>query len=420
MFQSNQKYEQNVLIKSALISALVTLSILGIVGWFFYQNRMALVENFATQYENELRDQLTVAGESNFSPLSQEATIVDIVKDSKPAVVSVVITQDVPIIERYYEEFDPFGGFGGRGFNFRIPSEREVGREEREVGGGSGFFVTPDGMIITNRHVVDIEDASYSVVTNEGESFEIEVVARDPLLDIAVLKVVEPPEEDFPHLEFGNSDELVAGQTAIAIGNALAEFRNSVSVGIISGLSRSIVAGDRTGMVESLDEVIQTDAAINPGNSGGPLLDSRGRVIGVNVAVAARSENIGFALPSNVVEDIVESVQEYGEIVRPFLGVRFAQVTKGMAERDELPVEYGALVVRGETAMDIAVLPGSAADNAGIVEGDIIIEIEGVSLKERSLASVIRNHGIGDVIEITLIRDGEEVTVTAVLDKAPE
>ena len=187
---------------------------------------------------------------------------------------------------------------------------------------------------------------------------------------------------------------------------------------MVSGLSRTIVASDSTGRSERLDEVIQTDAAINPGNSGGPLLNTEGKVIGVNVATSRGADNIGFALPSNVVKGIVESVQQYGEIVRPFLGVRYAMVTERMVEQNKLPVSYGALVVRGETTEDLAVMPGSPADRAGIVENDIVLSIDGEELRDRDLSTLLRGKTVGQEIKLKILHKGEEKIVTVKLDKA--
>ena len=210
---------------------------------------------------------------------------------------------------------------------------------KKEVGGGSGFFVSTDGLLVTNRHVVRDKDAEYTVLTDNGEKYNAEVLAKDSALDIAILKVKG---KNFAFLEFGNSDLLKPVQAVIAIGNALTEFRNSVSVGVVSRLSRSIVAGDFSGRPELLKGVIQTDAAINPGNSGGPLLDITRKVISVNVAVQRGAENIGFALPGNTVKDIVDSVKEYEEIVRPYLGVRYMQITERLKEKNSLSIDYGA------------------------------------------------------------------------------
>ncbi len=342
--------------------------------------------------------------------VEREHELIDVVARANPAVVSIIVTQDVPVYEQYFETYDPFGGLFGPGNEFRIPRQREMGTEERRVGGGSGFFVTEDGLIVTNRHVVALESARYSAVTDTGVTYPVEVLARDPVFDIAILRVEEQaPEEGFPTLPLGDSGSLQLGQTVIAIGNALGEFQNSVSVGVVSGLSRSIVAGDRQRRTsELLEEVIQTDAAINPGNSGGPLLNSSGEVVGVNVAVALGSDNIGFALPVNMVKSVVDSVAEHGEIRMPFLGVRYVMLNERIAGAQDLTVTYGAFISSGQH--DVApVQRDSPAASAGIRAGDVIIEIGGLSLRERSLANAIRTFSPGQTVEVVINRGGEEV-----------
>jgi serine protease Do len=358
--------------------------------------------------------QIALPTEDQVVQLTTSEQIVSMIEKVNPAVVSVVITKDVPVYEQYYESYDPWGFFGG----FSIPRVREKGTEEQEVGGGSGFIVSNDGLTVTNRHVVEDEEARYSVLLNDGTSYDVEVLARDPQLDIAILKINEPFDEALTYVNFGDSESLKLGQSVIAIGNALAEFRNSVSVGVISGLSRSIVASDGMGHNEQLDQVIQTDAAINPGNSGGPLLNLSGEVIGVNVATSRGADNIGFALPAHVVKGVVESVKEHGEIIRPFLGVRYQMVTEHMAELNELPVTYGALVMRGETKEELAVVPGSPADKVGITENTIILSIDGEELREKDLATVLRSKTVGQEVVLKILQAGEEKTVSVTLDKA--
>jgi len=408
------KPTQGSILVSTLGGALGALIIFVIIA-----NNPSLLGRFAPQTSVPTIPQ-TDTDNTALAPLaSDEAAIVETVKQATDAVVSIVITKDVPVVERYFA--DPFDDFFGNNlgpFQFRVPQLRERGTERREVGGGSGFLVSADGLIITNRHVVSDEAAEYTVFTNDGEKHEAEVIARDPANDIAVIKING---SNLPHLTFGDSDQLQVGQTAIAIGNALSEFQNSVSVGVVSGLSRSIIAGDSSGQAEQLEQVIQTDAAINPGNSGGPLLNRSGQVIGVNVAVALGSENIGFALPANVVKNVVDSVASTGRIIRPFLGVRYIAVTPVLQERNNLTVDYGVLVSRGETPEDLAVVPGSPANKAGIQEGDIILEIDGVRLtEETSLASIIRNKKVGDRIRLKLLKQGREQEVTVTLEETPQ
>lgn len=342
--------------------------------------------------------------------------LADMIERVIPAVVSVVVTKDVPVYERYFEEIDPWGFWGG----FSVPRVRELGTEERQVGGGSGFFVSADGLIVTNRHVVSDADARYSVLTNDGRVYEVDVLARDPHLDIAILQVRHlAAGETVPYLSFGDSGKLRLGETVVAIGNALAEFRNSVSVGVVSGLSRSIVASDRRGHSERLDDVIQTDAAINPGNSGGPLLNVRGEVVGVNVATSHGADNIGFALPASVVFGVVNSVKETGQILRPFLGVRYQMITDRLKTHYNLSVDYGALILRGERPDELAVMPGSPADKAGLRENDIILALDGVSLRNRDLAQVLRTKQVGDTITLRVYQRGEMSELTLTLVAAP-
>ncbi|MDP3685412.1 MAG: trypsin-like peptidase domain-containing protein [bacterium] len=341
--------------------------------------------------------------------------IADVVERVSPAVVNVIVTKDLPKLEDVL--LDPFGNpfFGPSPFRFRV--RRPSGETEpQEIGGGTGFIVSADGLILTNRHVVADVEADYTVVLNTGEKVPARVLARDSALDLAVLRVEK---RGLPTIAFGNSDTLRVGQSVIAIGNALGEFRNTVSVGVVSGLGRQITAGNQvTGQAEVLDHIIQTDAAINPGNSGGPLLNLRGEAIGINTAIAGGAENIGFALPASEASRVLADVQAHGRIVRPFLGVRYVIITPAVAKANTLPVDYGALVLGGEGA-ERAVVPGSPADRAGIKEDDILLEFDGKRIDEQnSLASLIRQKKVGDRVRVKVRSGGQEKTVDIVLTEA--
>lgn len=343
---------------------------------------------------------------------AEESRVINAVAQANPAVVSIIISKDVPI---YQQNYNPFGNlFGGSGNS----QQNQTGTEKQEIGGGSGFFVSNDGYIVTNNHVVEDSTAEYTVLTSNGKKYNTKILAKDSTLDVAILKV---DGTGFSYLSFADSDSIKLGQTAIAIGNALAEFQNSISMGIVSGLSRSITAGNSTASSsEQLEGVIQTDAAINPGNSGGPLLDIKGNVIGVNVAVENSAENIGFALPSNMVKAIADSVRQTGTITKAYLGVRYVQITDTIQKNNNLSVNYGVLVSAGESSDNLAVIPGSPADKAGIVENDIILEIDGVKLEsDKSLASIVRQKQVGQTITLKLLHRGDSKEITVKLEKAP-
>lgn len=352
----------------------------------------------------------------------EESAVVDAVQRAEPAVVSVIVTKDLPVLEQVFEEipfgpqffFDPFMS----PFDLRVPRVRQKGTERREVGGGTAFFVSRDGLLMTNKHVVEDEEADYTVLLNDGKKLEAKIVGRDPASDIALLKV---DGKDFPALTL-SKEEPVLGQSVIAIGNALGEFRNTVSVGVISGLRRSITAGNpQSGAVEQLNRIIQTDAAINQGNSGGPLLSLEGEVIGMNTAIAGGAQNIAFAIPAGDLRRVLGSFQEHGRILRPYLGVRYVPVTKEVKEKNNLPVDEGVLVVRGESPSDPAVLPGSPADKAGIVENDIILEIDGLKLDaDTSLANIVQSKLPGDIVKLTVLHKGEEKELSMKLEKWKE
>lgn len=340
-----------------------------------------------------------------------EDTIADVVEKVSPAVVSVIVSKDLPALEDVFLE-----PFGRPPSPFRVRLRRPSGETERqEVGGGTGFVVSEDGLVLTNRHVVADTAADYTVVLNTGEKVPAQVIARDTVLDLAIVRVEK---RGLPTVPFGDSDALRAGQAVIAIGNALGEFRNTVSVGVISGLARQVTAGDHiTGQTEVLDHVIQTDAAINFGNSGGPLLNLRGEVVGINTAIAGGAENIGFALPSNEAARIVKDVQMLGRIARPFLGVRYIAVTSAIAKANSLPVDFGALVFAGDNTP--AVVAGSPAERSGLQENDMLLEFDGQRIdEEHPLGSLIRRKKAGDRVKLRVRSGSQEKTVAVTLSEA--
>lgn len=346
----------------------------------------------------------------------QDELIVQVVEKASPAVVSIVASKDVPVVEQYYT--DPFANdpffrqfFGDNGFGFQVPQYRQKGIERQDVSSGSGFIVSSDGIILTNKHVVADTKADYTVLLNDGTKIPAKVMARDPLQDFAILKVQKT---GLPALALGQSSRVKIGQSVIAIGNALGEFNNTVSVGIVSGLHRNIIAGGAPSGPEELQELIQTDAAINPGNSGGPLLNIYGDVIGINVAVAQGAQGIGFAIPIDSIKRSLKDVQTKGKIIYPFLGVRYTIITPELAKEKKLSVTEGALV--NGTKNDPAVVAGSPAEKAGIKDKDIILEISGEKItQQNSLSSVVQKHSVGDEVVLKVLRGTETLTLKAVL-----
>jgi len=364
---------------------------------------------------------------NNLLPESNQDAIMA-VEQASPSVVSIIVTKEITtyygnpqsplndFFKNWSFGFDDF--FGGP----RIPENwgpnppKEEKKEKKQVGGGTGFIISSeDGLILTNKHVVSDTEAEYSVITNDGEKYDAEVLARDPFNDIAILKI------EAPHLieiSLGDSDKLKIGQTVIAIGNALGEYRNTVTKGVISGISRKVIAGDAHGSSEVLENVIQTDAAINFGNSGGPLINLQGEVIGINTAINVEGQLIGFAIPVNQAKQVIESVKKYGYIMRPYIGVRYTLINKDIVEKNNLEVDHGALIVRGPKESDLAVIPGSPANKAGLVENDIILEVDKEKITEEySLSKAIQKHQPGDEIELKVYHQGEEKIINLILEE---
>jgi serine protease Do len=275
---------------------------------------------------------------------------------------------------------------------------------ERDI--GTGFIISSDGLIVTNKHVVSDLQAKYNVIIGKDETVEVVNIYRDPINDLAILKVNK---NNLMPVDLGDSDKLKVGQTVIAIGTALGEFRSTVTKGVISGLGRGITAGLGMGS-EKLDDVIQVDAAINPGNSGGPLFNSSGEVVGVNVAVSANGQSIGFALPINLVKMSVDNFRNTGEFDRPYLGLAYQIISKEIALANKIPV--GAYIqIIGEN---------SPAEKARLKVGDIITEIDGQKItgdEELTIAKIVNQKKIGDILKIKYVRSGVEGIIEVKLEK---
>lgn len=339
---------------------------------------------------------LTVSQEDQapFKLVPEESVVIDVVKKAGPSVVTIAA-------ELSQSEDDIFSLFG--------ESQDEDSSEPQNI--GSGFVLNNDGLVVTNKHVVSDPEITYFVVTAEDKRYDITQIYRDPVNDIAIVKIDQSQNEGVGLMPatLGDSSRLQVGQLAIAIGTPLGEFNNSVTKGIVSGLGRGLVAGSPfEGYTERLDDVIQTDAAINPGNSGGPLLDSSARVIGVNTAVSSGGENLGFAIPINLVKDVVKTFEDTGRFDRPFLGVSYRIIPREIALSNNVP--EGALV------LDIVV--GSPAESAEIEEGDIITEIDGKRITERGddLGEIISGKKVGDNVEIKLWREVDGQVQESTLD----
>ncbi len=344
------------------------------------------IKNYILDRINRLTQYFPV-GKSSLNSLvkqqvvQEESVVTGVVEKVSPAVVS--------IVAKTYQ-FDLFSG----------PSSQESGI-------GTGFIVDSKGLIVTNSHVVDNPDAKYSVVLKDGTSFDVNKVNLDSNTDVAILEITA---RDLPIVEFGDSDALKVGQKAIAIGNALGQFQNTVTVGVVSGIGRHIEAGGGFGIQGKIYEsVIQTDAALNPGNSGGPLLNSAGQAIGINVATTPGADNISFAIPINAIKPILSGFLKEGRIIRPYIGVYYVMVTKEISVMRKLP--EGAYVSR--------VIVDSPADKAGLKRGDIITKINDQDfVKQGSLSNALSKYKVGDNLELTIDRDGktqkEKVTLVEV------
>lgn len=348
--------------------------------------------NFSNLFKSS--QTISIGGNEKIKIVSEESTITDVVDKVSPSVVTVSIVQSGQL-NRIFDQnpSDPF--------NFFAPREPNSSGKPTEQDIGTGFIMSADGLIITNKHVVSDPTSKYKVITKDDKTYNVDKIYRDPTNDLAILKI---DATGLAPIELGDSSKIKVGQMAIAIGTALGEFRNTVTVGVISGLGRGITAGSpMDGNVERLDNVIQTDAAINPGNSGGPLLNSAGQVVGVNTAISEAGQNLGFAIPINVIKDAIDQFNKSGgKFSRPFLGVQYRMVTRDLAVLNDLP--------EGAYVQDV--VSGSPAEKAGIQKGDIITKIDGKRINDANggLSPIIAGKKVGDSISIEVWRDGETKT----------
>lgn len=318
--------------------------------------------------------------------LSEEEQVIKTYENLLPSVVSILITERV---------------------------SNDLGQVSlQETGGGTGFFISSDGLIITNKHVVLQKDVNYTVITNTGKEYVGSVLARDPLFDIAIMKVEG---SGFKPAKLGDSDKIRIGSTVIAIGNVLDEYKNSVTRGIVSGLGRTITASG-SDLTETIEGAIQTDTSINPGNSGGPLVNLNGEVIGINTAINRSGESLGFALPINLAKDALAKFRKYGEIKRTFLGVRYIMLNRYLSFANKLPVQDGAYVLKEIPSGDPTIIPGGPAEAAGIKPGDVILEVNGKKLSAlNSLSTAISKYDPETEITLKILRAGTEYTLKATL-----
>jgi len=327
---------------------------------------------------------------------SESQLISSIAKDVGPSVVSITVTSQTT-----QPNF----------FGYAQPVQQESA--------GTGIILNSDGVIVTNRHVVPAGAGSVTVVLSDGTKLDkVDVIGRtsdSDSLDVAFLKITDKKGKTLTPAKLGDSGKMQVGDKVVAIGNALGQFQNTVTSGIISGYGRSVVAGDESSS-ENLQNLFQTDAAINQGNSGGPLVNTSSEVIGLNTAVAGDAQNIGFAIPIIDIKGLINSVLNTGKLQRPYLGVRYVSITDDYAYQYNLPVKRGAYIVPGEGA----IVSGSPAEKAGLKEKDIITKINNTTIDENnSITSVLGRFNVGDSVTLTVLRDGKEQKITVKLESAP-
>ncbi len=335
-----------------------------------------------------------MAATPNNAALAEQQATITAIKKALPAIVSITVSETTK------QEIDG-----------------QLVSQKVRRGSGTGFIISSDGLILTNRHVVNQagDSGEYRIRFQSGQSYYAQLIGKDPLNDLAILKIFD---KNLPTIQLGNSQDLVMGTTVIAIGNALGRYQNSATKGIVSGIGRNLSASDDNGQDELLTNVIQTDAQINPGNSGGPLIDLNGRVVGINVARDASGNSIGFAIPINDAKPVIDSVKKIGRIVRPRLGVSYLTIDDDLALERGLSAKQGALISANDDQP--AVVAGSPAERAGILPGDIILEINAQKLNEQnSLLQIVQKYKPNQKIGLKIQRGNKKIIVQAILDEFP-
>jgi len=377
--------------KLILLIIVIILFVVGISKGFYNKGKYF---NFPSLSE-KIKEEVIINSEK-VKIVSEESIVIDVVNKVSPSVVTVAISKNQKVIDFGSSDFvDPFSFF-------QQPSQKNQ-KIEQDI--GSGFIVSADGLIVTNKHVVSDNEAKYKIITKDDKTYQVIKIFRDPANDLAILKIEA---SNLKPVELGDSSKIKVGQIAIAIGTALGEFRNTVTKGLVSGMGRGITAGNPIeGDSEKLDNVIQTDAAINPGNSGGPLLNSSGQVIGVNTAIVAGGENIGFAIPINTVKESLNNFNNTGKFSRPYLGVKYRLITRKLSLLNEIP----------EGVYIDEVVFGSPAEIFGIKQGDIITKINGKQIRETDggLSKIVSGKKVGEKIEVEIWREEKTFKVNVAL-----
>ncbi len=352
-------------------------------------------------YGSEGRSQLAGKDSSQQIVLSESELISRLAKNVGPSVVSVNVISTANRV----------------GFFGITPTEQQSA--------GTGIILNEAGIVVTNRHVVSSSANSVSVTLSDGtELSDVEIIGRtasNDTLDIAFLRIKDTKGKKLQPAKIGDSSNVQVGDKVIAIGNALGQFQNTVTSGIVSGYGRNLSAADEAGSSESLQNLFQTDAAINEGNSGGPLVNINGEVIGINTAVAGgQAENIGFAIPIDDVKGLIRSVLDKGKLERPYLGIRYVTLTDDYAYQFNLSVKRGAYITPSSNGLP-SILPNSPAAKAGLKEKDIITKIDNQTIDEKhSLTSLVGRHAVGEEITLTVVREGKELQIKAKLEAAPQ